>query len=186
MHDSITITMKTNKISLYKWLTPVWITLIMVGIFLSYLTYIIVVEFNEFELIDILLWLFALILWGCLLSTWIIFWKWCSYITFGQDEIVSFHIPGKLLCKVELSKSIYSSVFMANLSRGDPTLFIALSNDSFVNLQNTTNNSSSFIIHYDKEKILIFPFTKKTAQMINYNNWIAVDEQTERYIASIL
>lgn len=54
--------MKTNKISLYKWLTPVWITLIMVGIFLSYLTYIIVVEFNEFELIDILLWLFALIL----------------------------------------------------------------------------------------------------------------------------
>lgn len=98
MHDSITITMKTNKISLYKWLTPVWITLIMVGIFLSYLTYIIVVEFNEFELIDILLWLFALILWGCLLSTWIIFWKWCSYITFGQDEIVSFHIPGKLLC----------------------------------------------------------------------------------------
>lgn len=110
--------------------------------------------------------------------------RWCTYVLFFDDYLLSAQYLKKDLCRVDLNRPVYYSIFEGAFYQAERHIFILLSNEPFENTQTygkpgvKYKKQTQMIFTYDRTKQILLVFDKKTASYLDADHWNAIDQET--------
>lgn len=158
--------------SLYRWLIPLWIVMLIELVFFTYLVIIIFLEFYEQALLDYCLRGISLIAEFTIIVCSLYLFHRASYVEFNTNTIEAFKIKKRIICSVNLNDPVFYYVFDINLMVLEHTRFIAISNSPIT--ATSISRKKSFFFSYDFNEVIIFPYSDALDSHLNL--WIGTEE----------